>query len=159
MAVVCIDTNVLIWAIQGKAHKSQADMVLRTRALMAHLHKNKTQIVVPAIVFTEFLIGLPEDDQSQSQKIIEDNYEIIPYDTFIALFFNRIWRDINKGKNLPEVTRTELKADLMLVATALAVKSECIYSTDKPLKKIASSFIKIEDMQDISLQTLLPDID
>jgi predicted nucleic acid-binding protein len=76
---------------------------------------------------------------------------VAQYDIRAALYYAKIWRaksDKSKLKELQEngKTRQELKADRMIVATALANGSECIYSHDGGLKVFGDGFIEVRSV-------------
>jgi predicted nucleic acid-binding protein len=158
MAVACIDTHILIWGIQRNARLGQEEMIPRALALLAQLDKDRTRVVVPSIVIGEFLLGLPVDEHPRCQELINRRFMVVPYDLLASLHFSRIWHQKKDAKVIETIkqggaTRTELGADAMIVATALAAGATSIYGHDKGVGHLADGFIAFEDIAQMVLQT------
>lgn len=54
-------------------------------------------------------------------------------------------------------TRPELRADTMIVATALAAGATVIYGHDQRVGWLADSFIQFQDIAELVVQTTLPE--
>lgn len=158
MAVVCIDTHILIWGVQGVSRQGQEQMISRSQALLTQLERERTKVVVPSIVIGEFLLKLPVDEHPRYQDLISRRFMVVPYDLRAALLFSRIWhqkKDANVIQEMKDVgvTRTELRADTMIVATAVASGATHIYSHDNHIRRLADGFIIFENIADMVLQT------
>jgi hypothetical protein len=79
------------------------------------------------------------------------------------MHFARIWQDrdqrgvITLLKQRDRATRAELKADCMIVATAVAQGASCIYSHDDNLAGFANGQIDVRRMPDLASQLQLFD--
>jgi len=115
-------------------------------------------VVVPSIVIGEFLLKLPIDEHPHYQDIISRRFMVVPYDLRAALLFSRIWhqkKDANVIQEIKDagVTRTELRADTMIVATAVASGATHMYGHDNHIRRLADGFITFENIADMVLQT------
>lgn len=153
MSLVCFDTHVVIWGIKQEAVLSQQDMISRAKYLIDKCEEQKKRVLVPSIVVAELLIKIAPAKHQVFIKSMEKKFIVPPFDTQTASHFARIWQK-NEGsfKGLVasgEATRQELKADLMILATAVAKKAWCIYSTDPHMKKLAAGFVDVLDLPEV----------
>lgn len=152
MDLVCFDTQVLIWGVQETSSSTQTEMIARARYLIGQLSQSNTRIIVPSVVVGEFLLGIPADDHIKVLNSMRESFITAPYDLQAAARFASLWRERQESnviRNLQEeekATRTELRADCMIVATALVQKSSCIYSHDKKLKIFAGDAIAVIEL-------------
>jgi predicted nucleic acid-binding protein len=158
--VACLDTNIVIWGIQGRAHPSQGEMVSRSRALIANLRKEKVRVIIPSIVLGEFLIGLPLDEHPRYEQLVRSKFPIIPYDFAASMIFARIWRTKTDEQTIARIkaeenppTRAQLRADLMIIATAISAGCSCIYGHERRFYQYTEGFIRFEHIDDLELQT------
>nr|VFJ92072.1 MAG: Predicted nucleic acid-binding protein, contains PIN domain [Candidatus Kentron sp. LFY]VFJ94424.1 MAG: Predicted nucleic acid-binding protein, contains PIN domain [Candidatus Kentron sp. LFY] len=153
MKQICIDTHLLIWGVQGHASAGQEEMVPRTKTFFQDCRKSKLRVMVPSIVVGEFLMGIEINDHVDTVKRLQNSFILQPYDSLAAVVFARLWRERKESGLLesirsesPPVTRSESKADAMIVATAIAAKAGIIYSHDMGLKKFADKDISVIEM-------------
>lgn len=162
MTLVCIDTQILVWGVKQEANSEQDEMIGKAINFLEHLDENKVKVIVPAIVVAELLMPIPIKAQSSFMSLIQENFLIVPFDGAAAAHFAQIWQQ-NKDHNILEevkagfhnATRSEMKADYMIVATAVARRARCIYSNDGPLTKFAKGCIEVRRMPDIARQSRL----
>lgn len=160
MSIVCLDTQILIWAIKEEAKSGQEDMVYRSKALIERLDKDDKKILIPSIVIGEFLIHMPPETYQITTNLIERDFIVAQFDVRAASYYAKIWRekqDVNLLDDLKESgkTRQELKADRMIVATALANNAECIYSHDNGVIAFGQGFIDVHRVPSAPIQKLL----
>ncbi len=151
MSIVCLDTQILIWAIKEEAETGQENMVLRSQVLIERLDKTEKKILIPSIVIGEFLIRMPAESHQTTTNLIQRNFMVAHFDVRAASFYAKIWRSKQSKELLEELkasgkTRQELKADRMIIATALANGAECIYSHDKGVIAFAKDFIDVREV-------------
>jgi predicted nucleic acid-binding protein len=155
---ICLDTHVLIWGIKEQAEPGQEAMIPRAKTYFAHLQKNSAQVLLPAIVVAELLMRIPPELHSTVTNLMHGSFHVAPFDVKAAMTFSRIWqskRDSPEMKSLladPKVKREELKADCMIVATAVAQEADSIVSHDKKLNIFAEGFIKCIEIPEIAEQ-------
>ena len=149
MSLVSLDTNILIWAIKEQASPGQEEMILRSKKLLEKIRKNRKRAMVSTIVVSEFLINVDPGLMPLTIDLIEKTFIVVPFDTQSAMMFARIWQEKNKSKIIEElkqsgIGRQQLKADCLIVASAVTRKATCIYSHDQGLKRFAEGFIPVQ---------------
>jgi len=136
--LVCFDTNICIWGFNGQCSGNQEDNVVKAKFLIDYLSNINIDIVVPAVVLAELLARVGRSEQiAFAARMNADPFDVRPFDTLAAVEYARL------AAKLPEETREKSKVDRMIVATALAVKAEAIYSHDPHIKIIANQFIEV----------------
>ncbi len=156
MNVVCLDTHILIWAIKEEATPGQEEMIEKAKLFIKKLDEQKIRIAIPAIVYTEILLPVPEEKYEDISNELSKNFIIAPYDAIAGQAYTRIWKAKQNDKTIDELSKTtkknELKVDCQIVATAVSKKYLCIYSHDKDLQKFAKGFIEVKEIPDMQEQ-------
>jgi predicted nucleic acid-binding protein len=160
MKVVCFDTNVAIWAIHEQATPGQEYMIERTQRFIQQLDANKDKIMIPSVVLSEFLLPIPAEHHALTLNLMQRSFIIAPFDLQASAVFAKIWQIKHAAATIQELrqqgfTRTQLKADCMIVATAIAKGAGCIYSHDKDVRKFSEGQIDCYDIPDIPGQLAL----
>lgn len=149
MQVICLDTNVLIWGVrQDTSNPKQKHMVAHARNFLEYCQTQNIQMLVPSVVVGEFLTMVEAQHHADVIKHLASIYNIADYDAHSAAKFAEILRD-KKQKNIKEhtnITRTELKADIMILATAITMNADTIYTHDKGLRALSKGYIKSADI-------------
>jgi predicted nucleic acid-binding protein len=141
MPLVCFDSMILIWGIQ---EHGQEEEVAQAKAFLDHLDKQGTKALIPSVVVAEFLTGIPTAAHTTIADLLERHFITAAFDLKASMHFARIWQDrdqrgvITLLKQRDRATRAELKADCMIVATAVAQGASCIYSHDDNLAGFAN---------------------
>jgi len=157
MGLVCVDTQILIWAIKEEATPGQDGMIPRSKALLKYLSESDKKILIPAVVLGEFLIKMPTESHRTVFNLMQREFVVAQYDAKAALHYARIWR-ARQGDQVFESlkesgkTRQELKADRMIVATAVAHEVECIYSHDRGVMAFGKDFVDVQCVPEIPVQ-------
>ena len=159
MELVCFDTQVLIWCIQKKASPTQEHMIPRACAFLRSLQEKKTKVMIPSVVIAEFLAKIPYAEHNTYLSLFKKHFLISPFDAVSACLFAKIWQEKANGqsleqlKQIPDVNKTTIKADCLIVATALASKADCIYSHDRnSLRAFANGIIDVREIEIIPMQ-------
>ncbi len=148
MRLICFDNHVLIWGIKEQAQEEQEDMVAKTKKFINSIDDKETLVLIPSIVLAEFLMLIPAELHAMVINLFNKNFIVAPFDALAASKHALIWQK-NKPPDkadkiiIDRTTRAELKADSMIVATAVSRKADCIYSHDKQLKAMAKGFIEV----------------
>jgi predicted nucleic acid-binding protein len=157
--IVGLDSHILVWGIKGEAAPGQERMVSRAQAFLRSLDDEKdTKVYVPAIVLGEILVRVPEADHQRVMAVVSKSLMIAPYDAAAASEFARLLaKALAASKNAGNLqqgapgVRTKMKADLMILATALSRNVSCLYSHDPEMPKLAtyaSGRLKVAEMPD-----------
>ncbi len=157
MRRVCIDTMILSWGIKKKADPTQQHMIPWAEAFLRGLEKQETMILVPSVILHELLVPIPPDLYAEFLRRFTKGWMVVPYDLVAARWSAQVWAKngpeysgelARDHPELPFVRRT-LKADCMIIGTALAQKANCIYSHDeKHVVRLAKDFIDVRQMDD-----------
>jgi predicted nucleic acid-binding protein len=150
--LVCLDTHILIWGMQEHASPGQEDLIQRAKYLFSELTQAKTKALVPSVVIGEFLLGIPVTTHPTVLNIMRQTFITAPYDLQAAARFAALWHEreasnlIKTLRDERQATRAELRADCMIVATALAQQAACIYSHDRTLATFAGDAIPVLEL-------------
>jgi len=161
MPLVCLDTQVIIWGIKEQATSGQEDMVAKAKAFIESLDGDEVQALIPAMVVAELLMKIPYSLHPMVNNLFQQSFIVAPFDLQASSIFGKIWQE-NKEDGLTEklmesesASRSELKTDCFIVATAVAQGAECIYSHDVKLAKYAAGHIQVREIPTIRTQTKL----
>jgi predicted nucleic acid-binding protein len=152
---VCLDNNILIWAIRQTCTPGQEDMLKRADALMQELSEHKAQIIVPAVVLAEFLAFVSPEKHAAVISTFEHRFQIHPFDARAAALAAELWHRNAQGSPslkdqiksaFPEIGRVRIKADTMILATAITGQADVLYTHDGPLTMMAKGRIAVKGM-------------
>ena len=148
MSLICFDNHVLIWGIKEQAKEGQENKIVLAKRFIDKL-SDDDYVLIPSIVMAEFLIPIPPELHATVINLFKKNYIIAPFDALAASKFSLIWQTNKPTETAKQLindyaTRAELRADSMIVATAVAQKADCIYSNDKWIKTFAKGFIEVK---------------
>ena len=155
MKRVCLDNHILIWGVRGYATPGQEDRVERARDLFVELDESDAQVIVPSVVVAEFLAGVPRARHQDLLDVLNRRFQIPPFDTRTAALAAEIWREAaTRNPHLkeqvqelfPGTEKAKIKADMMILATALVRKADVLYTHDGPLRKVAEERIEVRDL-------------
>jgi predicted nucleic acid-binding protein len=138
--IVALATMALAWGIRKKGSKEN---IKRARYLFNELEQDDAQIVVPSVVVAEYIAAIadqPERDQTVAEMSVR--FILAPFDQRDALLAAQLWRD---GKSKRELgskgSRVCLRADVMIVATAVGHGAREFYTNDTDCLKMAKKVI------------------
>ena len=183
MSLVALDTQVLTWAVQALHEKHVPIEPRKTAAtpaqiaqweerkgqavsLLQELQDNKTTVSIPSIVLGELLCAVPVSKHAALFDVLAKDFVVHPFDLVASMTFAELYRlrhtdgtiDALKAQT-PPPTREMVKADLVILATAVRWKADRIYSHDAGLAKLAHGRIRVLEMPPRKpVQTTLPDI-
>ena len=112
-------------------------------------------VIVPSVVVAEFLAGIPTVQHQGLLDVHNRRFQIPPFDTRTAALAAELWRDAaarnpslkdQVREAFPGTEKAKIKADLMILATALVRKADILYTHDGPLRKIAEERIEVRDL-------------
>lgn len=155
MKRVCLDNHILIWGIRGISTPGQEDMISRTQALFEDLDGSDGDVMVPSVVVTEFLAGVPKPQHTGLLEVLNRRFQLPPFDVRTAAVAAGLWREAaERNPHLRELVReafpgtekAKIKADMMILATALVRNADVLYTHDGALRKIAEGLIKVRDL-------------
>ena len=133
-------------------------MVEKAKNFIKHLQNNETKMVIPSVVVAELLMRIPPDLHVLFTNLLQQGFMIPPFDVKASMYFAKIWQDrkekkiIEQLQNEHKARREELKADCMIVATAVANNASSIITYDDKLIKFAEGQIKTSEIPKIPEQ-------
>ena len=154
MAIVCVDTNVLIWGVKQECTPGQEDLLERAKHLLKQCQAAKDRVIVPAIVIGELLANLPLDTHEVFLRAIRDSsLVVVPYDLNTARLNAKIWQEQRPWEKLKEagLSKQAVKTDVLIVATALAQRCNVLYTQDRGVYNLANFYTDCRYVSDVDL--------
>lgn len=158
MDLVCFDTQIIIWGVKKQATSGQEGNIEKAKYLIAMCEKDGVKIMVPSVVVAELLCALEPKLHGAFSELMHRRFIVPPFDTQAALHFADMWRNKKQIRDDSGISRSEMKADFMITATALARGASCIYSEDPGLKKFAQDYIDVRPLPNVEKQMSIEDI-
>ena len=153
--MICFDTTILIWGVQGQAKSGQEEMVGRTRRFIESLHEQNEQIMVPTPALAEYLQGVETDDRKKQLAILERSFITPAFDlpaAYLAAGLARKAAALPKG----ETPKQTVKTDLQIIATAIHHGATKIITNEKAhFEKLADGRIAISEVPNLHKQEKL----
>jgi len=117
--MICFDTMVLIWGVQGAARPGQEEMIDRTRRYIGNLAREHEQIMVPTPALTEYLQHFDDAERKRQLELLERHFLIAAYDLPAAYLAAGLARKAGGLKRQGDITRQAVKTDFQIIATAV----------------------------------------
>src|SRR4051812_27070279 len=116
MTVICIDTQILFWALVKKPPKNNEHLVRTATDFMKWVDQQKHQVILPTIILGEMLVAVPKEDHPSVLKQINRDWRVVEYDLPASVRFAVLQQDhIIKNRigklldpNFPHATRASL---------------------------------------------------
>jgi hypothetical protein len=142
---VALDTMVLIWGglrkvnpRSGSHGAHDADMERRSRILLRDLDEKKETVIVPVVTIAELLAPMDPNDHGAFIAAIQERFFCPPFDIRAASLAAKLWR-YNRGlPSAEQISRTVLKADVLIIASVKVGGASVFYSHDANCRKLAS---------------------
>jgi predicted nucleic acid-binding protein len=158
MKQVVVDTHILIWGIKEQADPGQEEMIERTRQFIDQCNTKGTHILVPSVVVGELLTAVEVQSHLMTLNLLQTAFVVPPYDAAASAIFARLWQKKQESGVIENIrkelgaTRQELKADCMIVATAVAQKADALYSHDAKLASFAADEMSVLEVPPLQAQ-------
>lgn len=149
-----VDTQVLIWGVKKASSPTRAHMIQRAEDFIDECRKNKEILMIPAIALSEFLAGYDDADRPAMEQKMTASFYIAPFDALAASIAAEIWHKKPAWQKIQSdltISRQCLKADLAIVATAIAHKAKRIIAEDAGVHAFSAGRILCDHLP--SLQT------
>ncbi|MBE9062453.1 type II toxin-antitoxin system VapC family toxin [cf. Phormidesmis sp. LEGE 11477] len=147
-----MDTNILIWGIKRQASSGQENMILKARHLIRTLEEDRINVIIPSLVLAELLMPIESRDYGDFLAKMNKRFMIAPFDTQAAMHYATLWKQWREqttqssSEKQTQPTRTKMKTDFMIVATAISRKAECIYSQDTDIIKFSKGHVDVRGL-------------
>lgn len=169
MKLIAIDTQILVWGVQGRSHSTQKGMIARAKAYFDELVKKDARIIIPTPVAWEYVCWFPIAEQNEQWAILSRRFRLAPFDLRAAQIAAVIERQRLNGKvskkakrspteaEIGDLTRQQVKVDVQILAIAIAVGAESIITDDSNhfLPLAVDQPIQVVDLHAIEVQTEL----
>lgn len=154
--MISLDSQCVFWGVQRKASPGSEKMLVKAGRLLGHLDSRRVRAIVPSVVMSEFLAGIPAEYQEKSLEVMIRRFIIPTFDVAAAALAGRIWADQEHIKALRaedyEGRRQKLKLDVCILATAIVAGATVIISHDKGFKKLCGSRAEVCTLDEYKLE-------
>lgn len=147
----CVDTHILIWAVQGRTSPGQEAMV---GLVQRFLRQAERPPIAPAIAVHEMLIRADQPERARWAVLVEELFQVQPFDLAAAVEAATIeatWRQrlprtpVDPAQDVA-IRRERLRADIQIIATAVVSGAACLYSHDPHVTRLAEGFIDVRKL-------------
>jgi predicted nucleic acid-binding protein len=145
--MICFDTMLLIWGIQGTASPNRIRMIDLTKRYIDSLGAKET-IMVPAVAAAEYLAGFRDEAQrSVEWEAINRRFFIPAFDSTAVTLAATLSQTSAALALLAEGQRRCLKADIQIIATAITHGAKRIVTGNvSEYRKLAGDRIEVVDV-------------
>lgn len=114
------------------------EQLQRAKWLIDFLEAEDAQIIVPAIVLSEYLCPIDVADHPATIAAFTKRFLVLPFDVLCASIAAELFQQGNVGrvKGAPDA-RKVLRADSLIVATAARHGAKVFYSHDRDCRSLA----------------------
>jgi len=144
--IYCVDSQILIWGIKKQFTEGQENKIERAESFFRKVDEEGHQILIPTVVLAEILAPEPKGKYSMYMDVINESFMIGEFNTMCAIRYAEIlhnrFEDLKQFAHNNGIRREKMKADFMVLATALAYNAHTLYTNDKGLLSIASGYIQ-----------------
>jgi predicted nucleic acid-binding protein len=150
--MICFDTMVVIWGVQGKANPDQHVMIDRCRRFIDSLGKDTVMIPAPAVA--EYLQDFDNEARRHQLAMLERNFFIPSFDLKAAFLAAGLAREARGAPG--EGDRQAIKTDCQIIAIAIINHATQIITNDvDDFTRIARGKIQVSQVPEIHEQTAL----
>lgn len=151
--MICIDTMVLIWGVQGVASTGQEAMIDRTRRYIRSLEKENRRIMVPTPALTEFLQNFDDGSRQRQLQVLERHFWIASYDLPAAYLAAGLARKTRDSPRQEGISRRAVKTDIQIIATAIVHGATEIITEDlSHFERLAADRITVSRVPNVHEQ-------
>lgn len=151
--MICFDTMLLIWGVQGVATPNRTRMIDLTKRYIDSLRAGET-IMVPAVAAAEYLAGFREEARRNAEwEVLNRRFFIPAFDPPAVAHAASIAQTPSAIALMAEGERRCIKADIQIIATAIAHGAERIVTGNvSEYRKLAGDRIEVVEVPVIEVQ-------
>lgn len=150
---VTFDTMTLIWGVKQVATPGQEHMIEKARRMHRWVQEQRFKVVLTAPAVAEYLGSFEAKERAAQRKFLVETFPIFPFNMNAA----DVAAEILAAKGVVEAARKDggdcsrqiVKADLAIVATAIAHGVGWLFSEDRKVKTIAAGKIIVKKLEEI----------
>jgi len=142
--MICLDTTALIRLMQEAKNEQETSEKLQIQRAFTKWEADHLRILIPAVVLGEFLMGFDEPGrQAVVVEVMQRNFIIGAYDAEAAIRASVLRLQVGGKEGIRAIQREQdlskqcVKADLMIVATALSHRAQLLVCEDRGVREIA----------------------
>lgn len=158
--MICFDTCVLIWGLQGISNPELEGMPARTARYIDHLDQTEEEIIIPAPVLTEYLAGIKsKSKREEEQNRILETFFVPAIDVPVACLAAELQaKKIASAKRAKDENSKscELKMEALIAATAIVNKAEALVTDDcSRYANLISSQLEVIEVPNLATQKMI----
>lgn len=157
--MIALDTNAVIWGVQGVAAPGQEALVSRTRKYLTAVAADGEAIAIPAPVLQEFLAWFPPEEHARWITEIQRRFFVPGLDAGAAAVAALLGGDQSRLKDIStrfQVDRQVVRIDIQVIAIAIQHSCRVLVSHDPHLIDLAQSRISVIEVPDLQIGEQLP---
>lgn len=145
--MICFDTMLLIWGVQCTATPNRMWMIDLTKRYIDSLGAGEA-IMVPAVAAAEYLAGFRDEARRIAEwEVLKQRFFIPEFDSSAVVLAATLAQTSAGTTLLAEGQRRCLKADIQIIATAIAHGAERIVTGNvSEYRKLAGDWIEVIDV-------------
>ena len=151
--LVCLDSQISAWIYSDEAPtKENAIFYTKSDKLIQALGEAGYRILVPNIVLSEIACIYTEEKQVKffnelPKGLIIGEFTLSTSRILARILHQRFFIE-KKEYNNKGITKDKMKYDSMILAIAVDMGADCLYSVDKDFRKYSKSYIDILGLDD-----------
>lgn len=156
--MLILDTAVLIWGVQGAAQSSQQSEIVNAKAFLAGRRSQGDMLGIPAVVLAEYLVGIPTGSRDEHARQIISNFPVLPFDAAAAVIAAGLLPNKHEIERVRLETGSDakhIKADVQIIATAIANQASAVVSNDAAMARLAQARVRVMTIPKILTQAEL----
>jgi hypothetical protein len=149
--IITFDTMVTIWAVRQRASKGQEERLVVAAKILRQITDEGDRLILSAPVVAKYLVDIPPDRHAAQLQELRRSFFIQPFDVHAAAITAKLLANkplIGAIQNEFEVSRQVVKADVAIVACAIAAKAGTLVSDDAKVRKVAQGEILVKTMDE-----------
>jgi predicted nucleic acid-binding protein len=149
--IVCIDTSLLIYALQeNPSTAAEGELLRRSKEYMEWLEDKNVPVMLPTPVISEFLTGRDRTVRLDVLTALSDFAVVCDFDLRAAILASELRSEYWLKHKLPKgVKRQIVTVDMMIVATAIVNGAALIVTHNlTDFKNIAGERIEIRSIEE-----------
>ena len=158
--MICFDTSVFIWGLQGIADSDATGMPARTARYIDQLDQSGDEIMIPAPVLIEYLSGIRgKSKREEEQKRILEAFFVPAVDVPVACLaadLNERWLKSVRRSHKENATVQGLPVEAMIAACAIVNDADAIVTADVAgYTKLVGHQIDIIEVPNVAMQKMM----
>jgi len=146
---ISVDAQILIWGIKRQATKNREEMIERAVAFFRQCSNDHQQVYLPAQSFSEFLVGYDPAKRRELLTLLPRGFIVAPLDAKAAAIAADLQTNWNLLREIGAefgTTRQQIKSDINVLASSIAVGAAYLYSEDAQMNRLAQGKMLVKGL-------------